>query len=108
VTEQSVSHGAMEIEMRDDVVDQIILRLHAARTVTDGERDLDILAPLELLGLDRFKEGNGLGDARLHFGEGFFGVGIFRYLDIGDARRPSGGLVGGGLDLPDEIIHIGK
>src|SRR5579862_5142591 len=51
MAQQRVGRGAVEIEMHDGDVDEVVGRLHRARRGADRERHFGVVAAGELLGL---------------------------------------------------------
>ena len=68
----------MEIEIGQREVHQVILALEGGRLAADRKGDLARLRAVDRLGLEAFDIGDGLGDARLEFGQCRLSVLVFQ------------------------------
>ena len=109
LTQDCVGRGAMEIEVRQCEVEQILLAGELQRIATDGEDDLAALAAVDLLGLEVADIGQHGGNARAQLAHRLLGfLRRLRDLDAGQARGTFLGEAAGDLHLAGEGQHIGE
>src|SRR5215813_8422797 len=107
VAQDVVGGGAVEIEVRQDEIEQQSLPGELALVVAELERDVLVLGAVDLRRFEALAEVNHLGESALELGEARLGVRQVRHLDAGEraatARRVGRGL----LHLPRIGIHVG-
>src|SRR5262245_62336502 len=92
MTQDVIGRGAVEIKVRQRVVEQQRLaRELAGGTARKRDLDLLVLAAVDLRGLEALDEIDGLGNALLQLGNGGLAVGKGRHVH---AREPAAGIDG--------------
>src|SRR5689334_7493090 len=76
-----VSRGGVEIEIRHREVVEVSLGAEIARLAAGGDRDLLVLSPVELVGLEALQKIDRLVNPRLHLGEAVVDSRQARHLD---------------------------
>src|SRR5262245_17980559 len=109
MTQDRVGGGEVEIHVRQHEDGEIVVTLHLpllARAERNG--DLSIGRRVDLLGVERLEEGDGLGDAGFQLGDRGLGILVAWRLDAGEARGAVLGEVSRDLHLPGQRKHVGR
>ena len=85
---------------------QILLALERHRIAADFERNLTVFGAVDLAGLEGLDVSNGLGDARLEFGDGLLVVFPRWHFDAGEPRGDALREVCGDLHLTRQREHV--
>ena len=101
-----VGGGGVEIEVRQEEVEEILAALELQLVTADLQHDFAILRAVDLIRRHALHEIDGLGDASLQLVEGLFRVCIRGDVDAGEAGGATLGLIGHDLDLARQRDHV--
>ena len=108
VPQDAIGGGGVEKEVREHEAEEIAFAGEFQRVGPGLEFDRLGLAAVDLRRLHALQEGDGLVDARLQVGEGFFLVGKARRRDAGKPRGAAFRGVARALHLAGERVHVGR
>src|SRR5262245_64607539 len=108
VAQDVVGGGAVEIEIRQDEVEQQRLSGELALVGAELERDVLVLGAVDLRRLEGLAEVNDLGEPGLELGESSLGIRQVRHRDAGERAAAARSMGGGLLHLPHRRINVGS